>query len=137
MSKDTSKLFCAFFPSPFFVAFFTCFYYTAKQRERIEHVFMTGIRVVYSLWGYEDFTTLALSSELSLRDYVYRYWIRFQKHLDEAPEALLYRQTWNAFLIATPPNKKYYKNCGFRRNRIFANRLHEQVQHSYLDFLSY
>ncbi|CAF4932124.1 unnamed protein product [Rotaria sp. Silwood1] len=48
-----------------------------------------GIRLVYSLWGYEDFTTLALSREFSLRDYLYKYWLRFQKHLDEASEAII------------------------------------------------
>ena len=98
---------------------------------------MTGIRLVYSLWGYEDFTTLVLSRELSLRDYVYRYWLRFQKHLDESPEAIMYRQTWTAFLIATSPSKEYYRSCGFRKNNVFANKLSQRAQHTYLDFLSF
>jgi hypothetical protein len=69
------------------------FYLTDKQKQNIEHVYITGLRIVYSLWGYEDFVTLALSREYSLRDYLYRYWLKFYKHLEEAPEALAYRQT--------------------------------------------
>jgi hypothetical protein len=105
--------------------------------KKIEHVFMTGIRLVYSLWGFEDFTTLAVSREFSLRDYLYRYWLRFQKHLDVAHEAILYRQTLNALLIATSPNKDYYRSCGFRKNSIFPNRLMERAHHTYLDFLTF
>jgi Reverse transcriptase (RNA-dependent DNA polymerase) len=105
--KIRRQLFCAYTLPHFSWLFPTWFYFTEKQREKIEHVFMTGIRLVYSLWGYEDFTTLALSREFSLRDYLYRYWLSFQKHLEEASEAIFYRQTWNAFLIATSPNKDY------------------------------
>jgi hypothetical protein len=92
---------------------------------------------VYSLWGYEDFATLALIREYSLRDYLYRYWLRFYKHLDEASEVDSYRQTWNAFLIATSPTKGDYRSCGFKKNSVFPKRLSERAKHTYLDFLSF
>jgi hypothetical protein len=135
--KIRRRIFCAFSLPHFSWLFSTWFYFTDKQREKIEHVYVTGLRIVYSLWGFEDFLTLALSREYTLRDYLYRYWIKFYKHLDEAPEAESYRQTWNAYLIATSPTKCYYRSCGFRRNSVFPNRLSERAKHTYLDFLSF
>jgi hypothetical protein len=82
---------------------------------------------VYSLWGYEDYTTLCLSRERALGDYVYEYWVRFQKHLDQSPEADSYRQTWTTFLIATDPSKTYYTSIGVRKNSRFANRLYYMI----------
>ncbi len=117
--------------------FCTWFYFTDKQRKKIEHVYLAGLRIVYSLWGYEEFVTLALSREYSLRDYLYRYWLRFYKHFDEATEADSYRQTWNAFLITTSPTKCYYRSCGFKKNSVFPNRLSERANPTYLDFLSF
>jgi hypothetical protein len=35
---------------------FTWFYFTEKQRERIKHVYLSGIGLVYSLWGWDDHT---------------------------------------------------------------------------------
>ena len=136
-TKIRRNLFCAFSLPHFSWLFSTWFYYTEKQRQKIEHVYATGLRIVYSLWGHDDFSTLALCRELSLRDYLYRYWLRFHRHLDEAPDAVIYRQTWSAFLIATSPSKEYYQSCGFRKNNKFANRLGERAHHTYLDFLSF
>jgi hypothetical protein len=85
--KMRRKLFLAF-SLPQFIWLFCCFFhFTEKQKEKIEHVFGTGLRLVYSLWGYDDLATLALSRDLSLRDYLYKYWLRFQNHLDTASEA--------------------------------------------------
>jgi hypothetical protein len=135
--KIRKKLFCAFSLPHLIWLFATWFLFTEKQRQKIEHVYGTGLRLVYSLQGYEDFTTLCLTKELSIRDYVYKYWIRFQKHLDESPEAESYRQTWTAYLIATDPSKSYYRSMGLRTNSKFANRLFERATHTYLDFLSF
>jgi hypothetical protein len=71
--KIRRKIFCAFSLPHFSWLFCIWFYFTDKQREKIEHVYLTGLRIVYSLWEYEEFATLALSREYSLRDYLYRY----------------------------------------------------------------
>jgi len=130
-------LFCAHSLPHFIWLFSTYFYYTEKQQQKIEHVYLTGIRMVYSLWGYDDLTTLTLSREYTLRDYLCRYWVRFQKHLDVSPEANSYRQTWTAYLIATAPSGLYYRSCGFRRNAVFPNRLSQRAHHTYLDLMSF
>ncbi|CAM2696705.1 unnamed protein product [Rotaria socialis] len=135
--KIRKKLFCAYSLPHITWLLSTWFHFTDKQKQKIEHVYGTGLRLVYSLFGYEDFTTLCLSRELALRDHVYKYWIRFQKHLDESPEAESYRQTWTAFLIATDPSKKYYKSLGLRKNSKFGNRLYKRAGHTYLDFISF
>jgi hypothetical protein len=135
--KIRKRLFCAFSLPHLIWLFSTWFMFTEKQRQKIEHVYGTGLRLVYNLQGYEDFTTLCLSRELTLRDYIYNYWIRFQKHLDESLEAEAYRQTWIAYLIVTDPLKRYYSSIGLRKNSKFANRLYERATHTYLDFLSF
>ena len=135
--KLRRKLFLAFSLPQFIWLFFCFFYFTEKQKEQIEHVFGTGLRVVYSLWGYDDLTTLALSREFSLRDYLFKYWLRFQKHLDTASEADTYRQTLTAYFIAKSPFKTYYKSMGFRQNSRFPNRLAERAKHMYLDVIAF
>jgi hypothetical protein len=115
---------------------FTWFYYTEKQQAKIEHVYTSGLRLVYSLWVWDDYTTLILSRDYSLRDYVFRYWKKFIKHLDESPEALVFEQTSTAFLIATAPTKEYYKSIGFRKNSKFANRFSLKAKHIKLDVLT-
>jgi hypothetical protein len=93
--------------------------------------------LVYSLWGYDDISTLALSRELSLRDYLYKYWLRFQKHLDTAPEADSFRQTLTAYFIAKSPFKTYYRSMNLRKNSLFANRLAERANHIYINVISF
>ena len=48
-------------------------------------------------------------------------------HLEESREAVIYRQTWYAFLIPTSPNREYSRGSGVRNNSVFANRLRERV----------
>jgi len=135
--KIRRRLFLAFSLPQFIWLFFCFFHFTEKQKEKVEHVFGTGLRLVYSLWGYDDLATLALSRELSLRDYLYKYWLRFQKHLDTAPEADSYRQTITAYFIAKSPDKAYYKSMNFRKNSRFPNRLAERAKHMYIDVISF
>jgi hypothetical protein len=135
--KLRRKLFLAFSLPQFIWLFFCFFYFTEKQKEKIEHVFGAGLRLVYSLWGYDDLATCALSREFSLRDYLYKYWLRFQNHLDTASEADTYRQTLTAYFIATSPFKTYYKSMGFRINSRFPKRLAERAKHTYLDVISF
>jgi hypothetical protein len=137
-TKLRRKLFLAFSLPQFIWLFFCFFYFTDKQKEKIEHVFGTGLRLVYSLWGYDDIATLALSREFSLRDYLYKYWLKLQKHLDSAAEADAFRQTLTAYFIAKSPSKTYYPSMDFNKNSsFFPNRLAERVKHSYLDVISF
>lgn len=135
--KIRKKLFCAFSLPHFIWLMFTWFYYTEKQREKIEHVYTSGLRLIYNLLGWDDLTTLALSREYSIRDYLFKYWKKFMKHLDESPEAIVFQQTWNAFLIATSPSKTVYKSMGFRKNSKFSNRLSTKAHHLKLDVISF
>jgi hypothetical protein len=116
---------------------FSWFYYTEKQRAKIEHVYISGLRLVYGLGGWDDYTTLILAREYTLRDYIFKYWKKFMKHLDESSEALIFQQTWTAFLIATSPSKSYFKSMGFRSNSKFANRLATRAQHIKLDVITF
>ena len=118
--KLRRKIFLAFSLPQFIWLFFCCFHFTDKQKEKIEHVFETGLRVVYSLWRYDDITTLALSREFSLRDYLYKYWLTFQKHLDIAREAETYRQTISAYFIGKSPFKTYYMSMSFETDSFFS-----------------
>jgi hypothetical protein len=70
-------------------------------------------------------------------DYLYKYWIRLNKHLDTAQEVLDFQQTWEAYLIATSPNRTYYKSMGFRKNSIFPNRLAASGHHVNLDLFTF
>ncbi len=128
--KIRRKLFSAFSLPHFIWLMFTWFYFTGKQREKIEDVYISGLRLVYSLWGWDDYTTLILS-----RDYLFRYCNKFIKHLEESPEALIFQQSWTAFLIATFLSKEYYKSMGFRKNSKFHNRLAIKAQHIKLDVI--
>jgi hypothetical protein len=135
--KLRRKLFCAFSLPHFIWLMFAWFYYTEKQRAKIEHVYISGLRLVYGLSGWDDYTTLILSRDFTLRDYLFKYWKKFMKHLDESSEALVFQQTWTAFLIATSPSKNYYKSMGFRKNSKFPNRLSAKAQHIKLDVITF
>lgn len=135
--KIRRKLFCAFSLPHFIWLMFSWFYYTEKQRAKIEHVYISGLRLVYGLYGWDDYTTLILSRDYTLRDYIFKYWKKFMKHLDESAEALVFQQTWTAFLIATSPSKSYYKSMGFRKNSKYPNRLSLNAQHIKLDVITF
>ena len=135
--KIRRKLFCAFALPHFVWLFFTWFFFTEKQRADIEHTYNSGIRLVYSLWWYEDLTTLALSQEYSLRDYLYRYWTKLYTHLEISPEAVAYQQTWSTFTIATDFGKTYYKSIGLRKTSKFANRLAERAHHGKPEIINF
>jgi hypothetical protein len=60
------------FAIPHFIWFFaTWFYFTENKPEEIEHIYASGLRIVYGLWGWDDYTVLVLSREKSLMDYLY------------------------------------------------------------------
>ncbi len=96
----------------------------------------SGLRIVYNLWGWDDYMVYVLTKEKTLIDYLYDYWIKLKKHLGTSQEALDYQQTWEAFLIATSPNREYYKSMGFRKNSVFPNRLAARAHHLNLDLFT-
>jgi hypothetical protein len=108
------------------------FLFTENQKKGIEHVYISGIRLVYSLWGWEDLTTLILATEKTLNDYIYNYWKKLNQHLDISIEA-------NAFMIITLPERYnlYYKSMGFRSNSKFPERLARRATHIYLDLFDF
>jgi len=131
------RLFYAFALPHCIWLFITWFYFSEKQQNEIEHLYASGLLIVYGLWGWDDYTVFVLSREKTLMDYLYTYWLKLKKHLDTAHEALEYRQTWEAYLIATAPNHSHYKSMGFRKNSIFPNRLAERAHHVNLDLFTF
>jgi hypothetical protein len=70
----TRRLLFLTFALPHFIWLFSLwFLFTENQKKGIEHVYVSGIRLVYSLWGWEDLTTLILAREKTLNDYIYNY----------------------------------------------------------------
>lgn len=124
------KVFLAYALPHFCWLFSTWFYFTENQQKYIDHVYCSGIRMVYVLHGWDDTTTMILSREKSLYDYIYTYWIKLSFHLERSQEALSFQQSWQAFNIITSNNKSWYKSMGFRKNSKFPNRLEKRAQHT-------
>ncbi|CAF1374937.1 unnamed protein product [Rotaria sordida] len=59
--KMRRKIFLAYALPHLLWIFCIWFFLTEKQKEQIEHVYCSGLRLVYSLQGWDDFTTLTLS----------------------------------------------------------------------------
>jgi hypothetical protein len=83
---------------------------------------------VQNILNWDDLTTLALSRENSLGDYILKDWIKFMKHLEISPEGVDFQQTTNTYFTATSLSNIYYKSCGFRKNAKFTRRLAERAQ---------
>lgn len=131
------KIFLAYALPHFCWLFCTWFHYTDNQRKLIEHVYCTGIRIVYALKGWDDITTLILTREKNLLDYLYGYWYRLSKHLESAPDALSFQQSWKAYEIIKSPDTSWIKSMGFRRNSIFPKRLIERARHTLEDWRAF
>jgi hypothetical protein len=127
------KLFCAFALPHFFWLFSTWFFYTENQKQEIEHLYCAGLRLIYNLWGWNDYVTLVLAQDKSLLDYVYDYWMKFMKHLNESSEGNGYRETWEAYLICKSSDKRLYNSMGLRTDNFFINRLVQRAYHTNLD----
>jgi hypothetical protein len=116
---------------PHFCWLFCCwFFFTDTQMKHIEHVYYSGLRIVYCLNGWDDISTSIITREKTLPDYIYSYWLRLRVHLMKAPEALACQQSWKAFEIATSNDKTWYKSMGFRRNSVVPNRLARRARHT-------
>jgi hypothetical protein len=129
-TKIRKRIFSAFAMPHFLWLFATWFHYTDKQRRYIEHVYCSGVKIVFSLPKWDDDTVLLLSREKSLLDHLYTYWSRFRIHLVKSPDALCFQQTWRAYQIITSPARKWYKDMGFNKRSRFPNRLRKRAVHS-------
>jgi hypothetical protein len=103
----------------------------------IEHVYCTGPRITDNPNLWDDLTVYKLSKEYSLNDYLYNYWIKFNKHLEISAEVLQYQLTFNSYLAAKSPEKNLYLSMGMRKNSKVLNRLSLRVQHTKSDLLEF
>jgi hypothetical protein len=100
-------------------------------------VYCSGLKYVYALSKWDDETTLILSREKTLLDYIYYYWYKFSTHLEKAPDAQCLQQSWQAFKIITSPDTRWYRTLGFKKCNKFLNRLRDRVQHSLTEWYSF
>ena len=112
------------------------FFFTHNQRDRIEHTFCSGLRILHNLRQWDDFTTLELAREKSLRDHLYRYWRRFAHHLMHSDEGLAFQQSWNSYLIITTPNS-WMKTLYFRWTGVLPRSLIQQATHCLVEWLMF
>jgi len=108
----TRRLLFLTFALPHFIWLFSLwFLFTENQKKGIEHVYVSGIRLVYSLWGWEDLTTLIVAREKTLNDYIYNYLKNLKQNLDISLEASAFNETFEVFMIITSPElyNLYYK----------------------------
>lgn len=135
--KTRRKLFFAY-ALPHLIWLFSCwFFFTEIQQRKIDHIYCTGLRMTYNLREWDDLTVYALTKEYTLNDYLYKYWLKFLKHLENSHEASQYQRTFNAYLAARSLQKDWYKNMGLRKNNPFLNRLSLRAKHSKIDIIDF
>ncbi|CAM4834808.1 unnamed protein product, partial [Rotaria magnacalcarata] len=126
------------FALPHFSWLYSCwFFYTENQQQYIEHVYVSGLRIIYNLHKWDDVTVYIVSKELTLRDYLYDYWQKFNAHLDQAHEATHFQQTFTAYIISKSPDKDWYLPMGLRKNNKFLKRLSERAKHAKIDLAGF
>ena len=131
------RLFFAF-ALPHFIWLFSCwFFYTEVQQRLIEHVYCTGLRITYNLNNWDDLTVYTLAREFTINDYLYKYWLKFNMHIERSHESHLYQITFVAYLAAKSPQKEWYCSMGMRKNTRFLCRLSERAKHSRIDLLDF
>ncbi len=89
------------------------------------------------MYQWDDLTTMILTKENSLFDYLFSYWRKLMKHLLSAEEALAYQMTLNVYLNITSEDKKLWRNSGYRKNNKFLRRLKRQIKHSSVDWMEF
>jgi hypothetical protein len=100
-------------------------------------VYCSGLRIIYNLHKWDDTTVCILSKEFTLRDYLYKYWLKLNTHLDQAQEATHFQQTFTAYIIAKSPDKSWYLPMGLRKNSKFLNRLTIRAKHTKIDLAEF
>ena len=78
-----------------------------------------------------------LSKEFTLRDYLYKYWQKFNAHLDQAREATQFQQTFTAYITAKSPEKSWYHPMSLRKNNRLLKRLNERAKHTKIDLAEF
>ena len=136
-TKIRKKIFYAYALPHYIWLFTTWFFFTEKQKERIELKFCTGWRIVYGLYNWDDLTTLVITKEKTIYDFLCVYWRKLVSHLMTSPEALRFQQNWNAYLLLTDVNKCWTRELGFRMNNRFYNRLDRQAKHCLMDWAAF
>jgi hypothetical protein len=79
--KMRRKTFAAFALPHYLWLFCIWFFLSERQKEKLSHAYCTGIRIVHDLPVWDDFTTLVLSKEKSIYDYLFSYWQRLMHYL--------------------------------------------------------
>ncbi len=94
---------------------------------------------MYNLHMWNDITVYTLTREFTINDYLYKYWIKFAKHLEISTDALQYQLTFSFYLYAKSPHKNWYLSIGMCKNSKFLNRLHvsQRAKHSKIDLLDF
>ncbi|CAF1186396.1 unnamed protein product [Adineta ricciae] len=131
--KLRRKLFTAY-ALPHLNWLFSCwFFFTEIQQKNIEHVYCSGLRIVYNLNQWDDLTVYILTREFTLNDYLYKYWYKFNLHLDKSPEAHQYQLTFNEYFYVKVPQRAWYLSMGLRKNTRFLVRLSKRAKHTKID----
>ena len=113
------------------------FFFTEKQKQYIQHVYCTGLRLVFSLSHWDDETTLVLCQMKTLADHVHVYWSRFIVHLEQSPDAVCFWKTWCAYHIAQETERGWSKELGLRKGNKFLTRLKERSRHTIEDWMEF
>jgi hypothetical protein len=131
------KLFFAY-ALPHFIWLLSCwFFYTEIQQRTIEHTYCLGLRLTYNMKQWDDLTVYALAEEYTLTDYLFKYWLKFSKHLEISAEAHQYQLTFNSYLFAKSSQSCWYLSMGMRKNSNFLKRLSENAHHSKIDIFEF
>jgi hypothetical protein len=69
--KIRKRIFSAFVMPHFIWLFATWFLYTDNQRRYIEHVYCSGIKLIFALQNWDDETVLILRRKKSLLDHIF------------------------------------------------------------------
>jgi hypothetical protein len=96
-----------------------------------------GLRIVYNLHIWNDITVYTLTREFTINDYLYKYWIKFVKHLKISADVFQYQLTFSSYLYVKSPQKNWYLSIGMRKNSEFPNRLSQRAKHSKIDLLDF
>ena len=113
------------------------FFFTEKQKQYIQHIYYSGLRLVFSLSNWDDETTAVLCQAKTLLDHVHMYWSRFFMHLQQSPDALCFWKTWCTHHIVIESEKKWNKYLGLGKGNKFLARLRERAKHTIIDWIDF
>jgi hypothetical protein len=100
-------------------------------------MFCSGLRIVHNLPVGNDYTTLVITRERSIYNYLFTYWCRRILHLLSADEELAFQLTWSAYLNITSPDTTWLRTMSFQKNSIFLRRLREQATYCIIEWIEF